>query len=106
MLSDDEVEAIERARRDALFSGAARAQWTVDNADRLIASHRAQAAEIKRLREALTPGAETKAAYMGEFQFRLDDCPTVNVPWTTIKQIMAAIRARAALFHPTSEGGE
>ena len=60
---------------------------------------------IERLREALTPSGATKAAYMDEFAFRVcigyeDDTEiydTITVPWTTIKEIMAAIRARAAL---------
>lgn len=53
---------------------------------------------LGRLTEALTPSAETKAAYMGEFEFTIPDGPenrTVTVPWTTIKDIMAAIRTRA-----------
>lgn len=67
-------------------------------------------AENARLREALTPSAETKAAYMGEFKFgvpmsyedeeqggMVEYMEFVTVPWTTIKEIMAAIRARAAL---------
>jgi hypothetical protein len=57
--------------------------------------------------EALTPSAETKAAYMGEFSFVIPQAQEdehgeavevdqrVYVPWTTIKEIMAAIRARA-----------
>lgn len=57
------------------------------------------------LEEALTPSGDTKAAYMGEFAFSLtrvdeagDEYPEkVYVPWTTIKEIMAAIRERAAL---------
>lgn len=63
------------------------------------------------LREALTPSAETKAAYMGEFRVPLPDRDEegnevmrhINVPWTTIKEIMAAIRARAALAKGGSE---
>jgi hypothetical protein len=59
--------------------------------------------ENARLRAALTPSAETKAAYIGEFRFNLpvvneegdEIVLTPNVPWTTIKQIMAAIRAYA-----------
>lgn len=55
------------------------------------------------LREALTPSADTKAAYWGEFSFNIDDrdedgeeCSRkVGVPWTTVKEIMAAIVARA-----------
>lgn len=62
-------------------------------------------AEIERLREALTPSGATKAAYGGEFTFPIcigdddgeDIHDIVTVPWTTIKEIMAAIRARAAL---------
>lgn len=57
-----------------------------------------------RLREALKPSAETKAAYSGEFTFSISDHDEdgnevgriVPVPWDTIKQIMAAIRARTA----------
>lgn len=53
--------------------------------------------------EALTPSAETKAAYSGEFHFlecRMDDyggdfVQKMTVPWTTIKEIMAAILERA-----------
>jgi hypothetical protein len=63
------------------------------------------------LREALTPSAATKAAYLGEFKItlhRTDEAgdeytEDVMVPWTTIKEIMAAILARA-LSH--ANGGE
>lgn len=55
--------------------------------------------------EALTPSGATKAAYHGEFSFslrRFDEfgeeySEKVYVPWTTVKEIMAAIRERAAL---------
>lgn len=55
--------------------------------------------------EALTPSAETKAAYMGEFELTVkihdnedgeEEVQSITVPWTTIKKIMAAIRGRAA----------
>lgn len=68
-------------------------------------------ARVKVLEEALTPSGDTKAAYSGEFHERIeignpmyegneDDEPetiiqSVPVSWTTIKEIMAAIRARA-----------
>lgn len=61
--------------------------------------------ENKTLREALTPSADTKAEYIGEFSFDHEiydlekDCPIstrIMVPWTTIKEIMAAILRRAA----------
>ena len=57
--------------------------------------------------EALTPSAATKCAYAGEFQFseerhaydgsgNLESYTHRNsVPWTTIKEIMAAIKSRA-----------
>lgn len=58
------------------------------------------------LEKALTPSADTKAEYMGEFTIAVDrygielDEPDdetarvdrIPVPWTTIKEIMAAIR--------------
>ncbi|MDE0878540.1 MAG: hypothetical protein OSB00_07725 [Sphingomonas bacterium] len=61
-------------------------------------------AMVERLREALRPSAATKAAYIGEFSFLIDiehegeeTTRKLDVPWTTIKEIMAAIRIRAAL---------
>ena len=49
--------------------------------------------------EALTPSAETKGEYSGEFWFWLGmegpNEPRTTVPWDTVKEIMAAIRARA-----------
>lgn len=70
-------------------------------------------ATIAALREALAPSGDTKAAYMGEFYVRLPDWDDdgnevvreINVPWTTIKEIMAAIFARAALAR-TLKGGD
>jgi len=62
------------------------------------------AAENERLREAMTPSDGTKAAYIGEFTMpflMLDEDGNGNleypyVPWTTIKEIMSAIRDRAS----------
>jgi hypothetical protein len=56
-----------------------------------------------RFIEALTPSRETKIAYSAEFNFNIrqinedgDEVPwAVTVPWTTIKEIMKAIRSRA-----------
>lgn len=67
---------------------------------------------VERLEEALTPSEATKAAYSAEFDFRLfriDECgdeyvELVMVPWDTIKEIMAAIRARALLADAEGEG--
>lgn len=62
---------------------------------------------MERLEEALTPSSDTKADYIGEFQFtvttmELDESDepyesqrVVTVPWVTIKEIMSAIRDRA-----------
>jgi hypothetical protein len=55
------------------------------------------------LREALTPSAETKGAYIAEFKFTVTEMREsgeevlrdITVPWTTIKDIMKAILARA-----------
>jgi hypothetical protein len=61
-------------------------------------------AEVERVKEALTPSGATKAEYIDEFYW-IEDMEydgviagrKVFVPWTTIKDIMAAIRARAAI---------
>ena len=62
-------------------------------------------AEVERLREALTPSVGTKTAYIGEFKFHVaifdkdgdEYVVEADVPWPTIKDIMAVIKARAAL---------
>ncbi|WMT88234.1 hypothetical protein NO932_06395 [Pelagibacterium sp. 26DY04] len=80
-------------------------------AEAIIAGMQRVAKRMDEVIDALKPSAETKAAYTGEFSFPLeyvdDDgnsaTTRVQVPWTTIKEIMAAIRARAAL-HPEREG--
>ena len=69
-----------------------------------VESSRKANASLARLVEALTPSGETKAAYIGEFHFDVEDRDAdgedclrrVTVPWTTVKEIMATIRARAA----------
>lgn len=56
-------------------------------------------AENERLKGALTPSGETKAAYIGDFSIPLpiinedgdEEVLRPNVPWTTIKEIMKAI---------------
>ncbi|MDR3464204.1 MAG: hypothetical protein P4L76_18020 [Beijerinckiaceae bacterium] len=70
------------------------------NADR--AERDAALSELAKLRGALTPSADTKAEYIGEFKFAItgDDedgqnIEMVTVPWTTIKEIMARILAYA-----------
>jgi hypothetical protein len=68
--------------------------------------------EIERLEGALTPSAETKAAYMGEFTMRFseiddegEECMrSINVPWPTIKSIMRAIHSYATMPSAESAG--
>lgn len=60
------------------------------------------AERVERYERALTPSAETKATYIGEFGFTVElageDGPfnqDFQVPWTTIKEIMKAISKEA-----------
>lgn len=60
------------------------------------------AERAERYERALTPSAETKATYIGEFGFTVElageDGPfnrDFQVPWTTIKEIMKAISKEA-----------
>lgn len=88
--------------------------WTVPR--QLLEESRAEQSEpppkvrgkkaLARLLEALTPSGATKAAYMGEFRFSFchgfdedgnDVVIDVQVPWTTIKAVMAAIVKRASV---------
>lgn len=58
----------------------------------------ALAAALETAMAALTPSGETKGAYMVEFSFTQDGHRgNLTVPWTTIKEIMEAIRKRAVL---------
>ena len=74
----------------------------------LITTRDARIAELEtenaRLREALTPSLNTKAAFMGEFAIDVveqvnghEKLRKVQIPWTSIKEVMAAITSRAAL---------
>jgi hypothetical protein len=74
----------------------------------------ASEARAEAMREALTPSGSTKAAYMGEFRFSFrsgmdvdgsDEFTNVEVPWTAIKDIMAAITKRAAASARGKEAG-
>lgn len=86
----------------------------VDRIETLAATITALRQRVAELEEALTPSGDTKAAYMGEFHFNVEienvdfeddeDESDINprtlqmevpVPWTTIKEIMAAIRKRS-----------
>ncbi len=71
--------------------------------ERLKAERDAAVARGERAKEALTPSAETQAAYMGEFLVKYpeldedgnDRMRVINIPWAVIKKIMAAIKGRA-----------
>lgn len=77
-----------------------------------------QAPASDELVKALTPSAETKAAYMSAFKFNLElhahegdegletYIREVVVPWTTIKEIMTAIRKRATLTEQQPQSGD
>lgn len=75
------------------------AQIALSQADALSAALEREAG----LRGALTPDVRTKAAYMGEFFFEIDVLDEdgepvtrrVDVPWATVKEIMAAITRKA-----------
>lgn len=96
------------SKANATFIAAANPQAVLsllDERDALTARVAALEAENEKLREALAPSADTKAAYIGEFSFDHEiydlekDCPIstrIIVPWTTTKEIMAAILRRAA----------
>lgn len=115
----DEIICAEGSVKDA--KAAAQADYTARILSALnhdaIDALQARVAELEAQRdvliEALTPGPDTKADYIGEFaqsvclhnpSFDPEDDDSVEtlthrvlVDWTTIKEIMAAIRARALL---------
>jgi hypothetical protein len=88
---------------NAAFIAAANPAQIIHDADLILSLTK----EVEGLREALEPSGATKAAYMGEFKFPMtrwdedehgesvESTFDVPVPWTTIKEIMAAIKARA-----------
>jgi hypothetical protein len=76
----------------------------LDTLDEQAARIKRLEAEVASLRGALTPSGDTKAAYIGEFQMGItlrargeEEYRRVQIPWDTIKEIMAAIRERATL---------
>lgn len=97
------------------LDGFATVEEVLRKVDTLRSKLSASEAEVERLREALTPSGATKAAYMGEFTFferYIDDNGEFTVerrvertvPWTTIKDIMAAISKRADAALRSEEG--
>ena len=82
-IADDCVRAYEQTGQEQYQKAAARIK-------ELEAENARLEADNQRLREALTPSGETKAAYWGS-----DELPVMN--WTDIKTIMRLIVERAAL---------
>jgi hypothetical protein len=70
--------------------------------------------EVERLREALTPSGETKAAYIGEIKYSYVDYDefgdertvTRTLDWTTTKDVMAIIVAHADRAALSAQPGE
>jgi hypothetical protein len=98
LVTAEEMVRLLEARDDDLCADAARTILTLSEREAR------KDAEIERLTESLTPSGDTKAAYHGEFFFTIteeidgeDVERRIYVPWTTTKEIMAAILARAAL---------
>jgi hypothetical protein len=98
-LADRKSEQPEQNSADMVFIARAR-----EDIPALVASHESLEERVKVLEARLTPSLETKAALMGKFSILfpgVDDdgeehMRQINVPWTTIKEIMAAIRALGA----------
>ena len=116
MADDLDLGGLEALRDARFFDDRRRLRLCPDERaliDRIITRLRASEAATAKAVEALTPSGDTKAAYHGEFKFQVtqwrenedpdsDDemeeyLADFTVPWTTVKKIMAAIRARAAL---------
>ncbi|MBL4864819.1 MAG: hypothetical protein JKY67_00400 [Pseudomonadales bacterium] len=93
------VEMVEKAEDDGEIRiaggslGRAILAWSASDARKNLAA----------FKDALTASGETKREYMGEFSFGFPEfgedgeeyTRNINVPWTTIKEIMAAIKNRA-----------
>ena len=71
--------------------------------EELKAAMQAKDRELAAYKGALTPSSETKAAYIGEIEWReeyIDEdgeghLETVVIPWTSMKEFMALIRGYA-----------
>lgn len=109
--TEDDVQSLVIAITEDVIAGLqARTDKQAETIRGLSAEIERLQGEVKQLQEALTPSADTKAAYSGEFSFEqttygdqgqeyTDD---IMVPWSTIKEIIVAIRKRAA----EAAGGE
>lgn len=104
-MSFDAAIPVLTALRKSLYSEGAKRNSEVIALNTVLRMIPRLEAENQRLMEALTPSGDTKAAYIGEFRFPItlthprlgEETRHVSVPWTVIKEIMAMVRARAAL---------
>lgn len=100
---EDAPDAPDNLRQEVATAYQLGAIALADFAAQASALHRPAAPSTEALVAALTPSAETKARHIGEYAFSVEDrdedgeeCTRpVTVPWTTVKDIMAAIRADA-----------
>lgn len=106
---DARLEELETENEEALIeSGESTRNW-----QKAKASLSAERARRESLEAALTPSADTKAAYIGEIRTvfadrdEFGDERSVNyaLPWDTIKDVMKLIRARAALLAKGRDDG-
>ena len=94
---------VEQARELTISPSVDPTSGYVDSLTAAIVSRDAAISELARLKAALTPSADTKADYIGEFKYAVtlldqngdERNESFAVPWTTIKEIMAHILARA-----------
>lgn len=100
---DSEIEVMRQAAsRIEYLEGSLKAVLESRNVavDAWVERYTKAEAALDRMTLALTPSSVTKAALLGEFKFfeeRFDDkgeayTVDVTVPWTTVKDIMLAIR--------------
>lgn len=109
----ERLEAVESSRKFGVTTAVTTHWYRNPDGPEASAAIRHLVAERDRLEEALTPSGDTKAAYHGEFKFQVTQwrenedpdsdeemeayLADFTVPWTTVKEIMAALKARAAL---------
>lgn len=97
-------QALEPVRNDQVLARIERAEENILAALKRVVWLEAWAKQqVAAFEEALTPSGATKAAYIGEFHFNFrwtdeegdEQSDKVDVPWTAVKEIMAAIARRA-----------
>lgn len=95
------MKGVSEAQQIVFLEGQVEKQYEIlqELRDSLVAKDK----ELKAYKDALTPSAETKAAYIGEIDWaeeRIDEdgeghLEAVTLPWTSMKEFMALIRGYA-----------